>query len=113
MPIALLGLVCMRGSSSPAATAAASTNHAPLCGFFSLRRQFSGLQNFGFTLTNSSVLIGIVPLFGFGMLTGGPVVAIWGWLLVAFFVMFIGLGMAEICSTFPTAGGLYFWTAKL
>ncbi|KAG0053307.1 hypothetical protein BGZ83_001346 [Gryganskiella cystojenkinii] len=78
-----------------------------------MKRQFSGLQNFGFTLTNSSVLIGIIPLFGFGMLTGGPVVAIWGWLLVAFFVMFIGLGMAEICSTYPTAGGLYFWTAKL
>ncbi|KAI7820544.1 APC amino acid permease [Gamsiella multidivaricata] len=78
-----------------------------------MKRQFSGLQNFGFTLTNSSVLIGIVPLFGFGMTAGGPVVAIWGWLLVAFFVMFIGLGMAEICSTYPTAGGLYFWTAKL
>lgn len=77
------------------------------------RRQFTGLQNFGFTLTNSSVLIGIVPLFGFGMATGGPVVAIWGWVIVAFFVMFIGLGMAEICSTYPTAGGLYFWTAKL
>ncbi|KAI7826101.1 amino acid/polyamine transporter I [Gamsiella multidivaricata] len=78
-----------------------------------MKRQFTGLQNFGFTLTNASVLIGIVPLFGFGMITGGPVVAVWGWLLVAFFVMFIGLGMAEICSTFPTAGGLYFWTAKL
>ncbi|KAF9578462.1 hypothetical protein BGW38_005719 [Lunasporangiospora selenospora] len=78
-----------------------------------MKRQFTGLQNFGFTLTNSSVLIGIVPLYGFGMMTGGPVVAIWGWLLVAFFVMFIGLGMAEICSTFPTAGGLYYWTAKL
>ncbi|KAF9963813.1 hypothetical protein BGZ65_010877 [Modicella reniformis] len=78
-----------------------------------MKRQFTGLQNFGFTLTNSSVLIGIVPLFGFGMAAGGPVVAIWGWLIVAFFVMFIGLGMAEICSTYPTAGGLYFWTAKL
>ncbi|KAF9188393.1 hypothetical protein BGZ51_000639 [Haplosporangium sp. Z 767] len=78
-----------------------------------MKRQFTGLQNFGFTLTNSSVLIGIIPLFGFGLKTGGPVVAVWGWLLVAFFVMFIGLGMAEICSTFPTAGGLYFWTAKL
>ncbi|KAK3814134.1 MAG: amino acid/polyamine transporter I [Benniella sp.] len=78
-----------------------------------MKRQFTGLQNFGFTLTNASVLIGIVPLFGFGMATGGPVVAVWGWLIVAFFVMFIGLGMAEICSTYPTAGGLYFWTAKL
>jgi amino acid transporter len=80
---------------------------------FPNRRQFTGLQNFGFTLTNASVLIGIVPLYGFGMATGGPVVAVWGWLIVAFFVMFIGLGMAEICSTYPTAGGLYFWTAKL
>ncbi|KAF9347113.1 hypothetical protein BGX26_001384 [Mortierella sp. AD094] len=78
-----------------------------------MKRQFSGLQNFGFTLTNASVLIGIVPLYTFGMATGGPVAIIWGWMLVAFFVMFIGLGMAEICSTFPTAGGLYFWTAKL
>ncbi|KAF8947123.1 hypothetical protein BGZ46_005637, partial [Entomortierella lignicola] len=78
-----------------------------------MKRQFSGLQNFGFTLTNSSVIVGIVPLFGFGMATGGPLVAIWGWLIVAFFVMFIGLSMAEICSTYPTAGGLYFWTAKL
>ncbi|KAF9114593.1 hypothetical protein BGX27_010349 [Mortierella sp. AM989] len=78
-----------------------------------MKRQFTGLQNFGFTLTNASVLIGIVPLYGFGMATGGPVAIIYGWILVAFFVMFIGLGMAEICSTFPTAGGLYFWTAKL
>lgn len=39
--------------------------------------------------------------------------AVWGWVLVAFFVSFIGLGMAEICSTFPTAGSLYFWTARL
>ncbi|KAF9425739.1 hypothetical protein BGZ76_003088, partial [Entomortierella beljakovae] len=78
-----------------------------------MKRQFTGLQNFGFTLTNASVLIGIVPLYYFGMNAGGPVAIIYGWLLVAFFVMFIGLGMAEICSTFPTAGGLYFWTAKL
>ncbi|KAG0050279.1 hypothetical protein BGZ83_004931 [Gryganskiella cystojenkinii] len=78
-----------------------------------MKRQFSGLQNFGFTLTNTSVLIGIIPLFGFGMASGGPVVAVWGWILVAFFVSFIGLGMAEICSTFPTAGSLYFWTARL
>ncbi|KAF9199692.1 hypothetical protein BGZ49_010164 [Haplosporangium sp. Z 27] len=76
-------------------------------------RQFTGLQNFGFTLTNASVLIGIVPLYGFGMMTGGPLAIVWGWILTAFFVMFIGLSMAEICSTFPTAGGLYFWTAKL
>jgi amino acid transporter len=25
----------------------------------------------------------------------------------------VGLGMAEVCSSYPTAGGLYYWSAKL
>src|SRR4051794_8166328 len=28
-------------------------------------------------------------------------------------VIFVGLAMAEVCSSFPTAGGLYYWAAKL
>jgi len=28
-------------------------------------------------------------------------------------VIMVGLAMAEICSSFPTAGGLYYWAAKL
>jgi amino acid transporter len=27
--------------------------------------------------------------------------------------LFVGLSMAEVCSSFPTAGGLYYWAAKL
>ncbi|KAF5945526.1 hypothetical protein HYC85_015754 [Camellia sinensis] len=27
--------------------------------------------------------------------------------------MFVGLSMAEICSSYPTSGGLYYWSAKL
>ena len=27
--------------------------------------------------------------------------------------LFVGLAMAEVCSSFPTAGGLYYWSAKL
>ncbi|KAJ3282533.1 hypothetical protein HK104_010841 [Borealophlyctis nickersoniae] len=78
-----------------------------------LKRQFTAFQNFGFVLTNASVLIGIVPLFKYGLQTGGPLTLTWGWLLVGSFVVCIGLCMAEICSTYPTAGGLYYWTAKL
>ncbi len=37
----------------------------------------------------------------------------WGWLLVGTLVIFAGMSMAEICSAFPTAGGLYYWSAKL
>src|SRR6266487_6125107 len=28
-------------------------------------------------------------------------------------VVFVGLSMAEVCSSYPTAGGLYYWSAKL
>ena len=28
-------------------------------------------------------------------------------------VTLIGLAMAEVCSSYPTAGGLYYWSAKL
>ncbi|MEY4948735.1 MAG: hypothetical protein RL698_946, partial [Pseudomonadota bacterium] len=54
-----------------------------------------------------------LTLFGYGMTTGGPAVIVWGWPLVGLMTLFVGLAMAEICSSYPTAGGLYFWAAKL
>ena len=36
-----------------------------------------------------------------------------GWIVVSFFTMFVALGMAEIVSAIPTAGGPYFWAAIL
>jgi amino acid permease (GABA permease) len=78
-----------------------------------LRRRMSGFSNFAVSFTIISILSGCLTLYGFGMNTGGPVDLIWGWLLVGVMVMFVGLAMAEVCSSFPTAGGLYYWAAKL
>jgi amino acid transporter len=36
-----------------------------------------------------------------------------GWPLVGAFVLLVALAMAEVCSSYPTAGGLYYWSAKL
>ncbi|HLO34564.1 MAG TPA: amino acid permease, partial [Candidatus Deferrimicrobium sp.] len=36
-----------------------------------------------------------------------------GWLVVGGFVTLVALGMAEVASSYPTAGGLYYWAAKL
>ncbi|XAR52460.1 hypothetical protein NMG60_11020554 [Bertholletia excelsa] len=38
---------------------------------------------------------------------------IWGWPIVGFLSLIVGLSMAEICSAYPTSGGLYFWSAEL
>ena len=56
---------------------------------------------------------GCLTLFGFAMNIGGPAVMTLGWLFVGFFVTLVALGMAEVASSYPTAGGLYYWAAKL
>src|SRR5436309_12811154 len=78
-----------------------------------LRRSMSGFSNFAVSFTIISILSGCLTLYGFGMNTGGPAAMIWGWPLVGVFVVLVGLGMAEVCSSYPTAGGLYYWAAKL
>jgi len=78
-----------------------------------LRRRMSGFSNFAVSFTIISILSGCLTLYGFGMNTGGPAVIVWGWPFIGIMVLFVGLSMAEVCSSFPTAGGLYYWSAKL
>jgi amino acid permease (GABA permease) len=78
-----------------------------------LRRRMSGFSNFAVSFTIISILSGCLTLYGFGMLTGGPVVIVWGWPFVGIMTLLVGLSMAEVCSSYPTAGGLYYWAAKL
>lgn len=44
---------------------------------------------------------------------GGPVSIVWGWLLVSTANLLLGLVLAEICSSYPTSGGVYFWAHRL
>jgi amino acid permease (GABA permease) len=78
-----------------------------------LRRRMSGFSNFAVSFTIISVLSGCLTLYYFGMTYGGPVAIVWGWIIVGAMTLVVGLGMAEIASRYPTAGGLYFWAAKL
>src|SRR3979490_717913 len=78
-----------------------------------LRRKMSGFSNFAVSFTIISILSGCLTLYGYGMNTAGPVMMNIGWPVVGLFVLMVGLAMAEVCSSFPTAGGLYYWAAKL
>ena len=78
-----------------------------------LHRRMGGFSNFAVSFTIISVLSGCLTLYYFGMQEGGPVDIVWGWIIVGFFTLVVGLGMAEIASAYPTAGGLYYWSAKL
>ncbi|HEY0641083.1 MAG TPA: amino acid permease [Pseudonocardiaceae bacterium] len=78
-----------------------------------LARTMSGFSNFAVSFTIISILSGCLTLYAFGMNTGGPVMIIWGWPFVGAMTLLVGLAMAEVCSSYPTAGGLYYWSAKL
>jgi amino acid transporter len=78
-----------------------------------LRRGMGGFSNFAVSFTIISILSGCLTLFGFGMFVGGPASAAYGWPIVGILVTFVALAMAEVCSSYPTAGGLYYWSAKL
>ncbi len=78
-----------------------------------LRRRMGGFSNFAVSFTIISVLSGCLTAYGIAMTNGGPVDMTWGWVLVGLMTLIVGLGMAEVCSAYPTAGGLYYWSAKL
>src|SRR6202453_3529081 len=78
-----------------------------------LRRRMSGFSNFAVSFTIISILSGCLTLYGYGMNTGAPATIVWGWPIVGVMTLIVGLAMAEVCSSYPTAGGLYYWSAKL
>ncbi len=78
-----------------------------------LRRGMSGFSNFAISFTIISILSGTLTLYGTGLNYGGPIEEAYGWPLVSVFVIIVGLGMAEIASKYPTAGGLYYWASKM
>jgi amino acid permease (GABA permease) len=78
-----------------------------------LRRRMSGFSNFAVSFTIISILSGCLTLYGYAMSTGGPADIVWGWPIVGVMVIFVGLAMAEVTSSYPTAGGLYYFAAKL
>ncbi|KAF8516892.1 APC amino acid permease [Gautieria morchelliformis] len=78
-----------------------------------LKRDLSMIQNFGMSFSIISVITGTSSLFLYGLNTGGPAVMVWGWVVVSFFTMMVGLAMGEVCSAHPTSGGPYYWAAKV
>ncbi len=78
-----------------------------------LFRAMSAFRNFAISFTIISVLAGCLTSYYLAFQWGGPVAVTWGWIIVGTFTTFVALSMAEIASTYPTAGGLYYWSSKL
>jgi amino acid transporter len=78
-----------------------------------LYREMGGFSNFAISFTIISILAGCLTSYYIAFQWGGPVAITWGWLIVGGACIIVALAMGEIASTYPTAGGLYFWASKL
>jgi amino acid transporter len=78
-----------------------------------LTRAWSGFTNFAISFTIISVLAGTWTTFSTAWNNGGPIGISIGWPVICLLVLTVAVSMAELTSAFPTAGGPYWWAAKL
>src|SRR3982074_2848958 len=78
-----------------------------------LVRGWSSFTNFAISFTIISVLAGTFTTFGQAWNAGGAVAITIGGPGLWLFVLLVAFSMSELTSAFPTAGGPYWWSAKL
>lgn len=78
-----------------------------------LRRSFSlwSILGVGFGLTNS--WFGISVSMVTGIYSGGPMMIVYGIIIIALISICIAVSLGELSSAFPHAGGQFWWSLKL
>ena len=78
-----------------------------------VQRNFSlwSLLGVGFALTNSWFAISAALVTGIS--SGGPILIVYGLILVVLISVCVGISLSELASAYPNAGGQYFWAQEL
>lgn len=78
-----------------------------------MKRGFSVLSILavGFSLTNS--WFGVSAAMVTGINSGGPVLLVYGIIMIAVISVGVGISLSELASAMPNAGGQYFWANEL
>ncbi|KAM0752578.1 polyamine transporter TPO5 [Meredithblackwellia eburnea MCA 4105] len=78
-----------------------------------LRRNLSIWSLVGVAVALMALPFAMTSTFLYGLSAGGPAAMLYNWIAVAIFILCITLSLAEICSVYPTAGSVYYWSAAL
>ena len=78
-----------------------------------LHRHMSGFSNFAISFSIICILAGGISAFPQALGAGGAASISIGWLVGGLFTVIVALAMAQISSSYPTAGGLYHWGSIL
>ena len=78
-----------------------------------MKRNYSVISvlGVGFSLTNS--WFGISAALITGINSGGPILIVYGIILIALISTCVGISLSELASAYPNAGGQYFWANEL
>ncbi len=79
----------------------------------SLPRTISPLAILGLSFAIMAVPFGESTTLSIGLVSGGPVTILYGWVLLTLISLGIAASLGEICSVYPCAGGVYYWSACL
>ncbi|KAH7022127.1 amino acid/polyamine transporter I [Ilyonectria destructans] len=78
-----------------------------------LPRNLSMMSILGLSFAIMAVPFGLSTTFYITLTNGQSVTILYGWILVSLISLCIAASLAEICAVFPTAGGVYYWSAML
>ncbi|KAG9075288.1 hypothetical protein FS749_013045, partial [Ceratobasidium sp. UAMH 11750] len=78
-----------------------------------LPRSLSMISILGLSFAIMAVPFGTSTTLALALTDGGPVTILYGWIIVSLISLAIAASLAEICSVFPTAGGVYYWSHML
>lgn len=78
-----------------------------------LRRDLSMWTMLGLGASIIAAPFGLSTSAFFSLTNGGPTSYVWGWFFLSLVSLAIAASLAEICSVYPSSGGVYLWTAHL
>ncbi|KAF4158643.1 hypothetical protein CNMCM8927_003757 [Aspergillus lentulus] len=78
-----------------------------------LPRNLSMMSILGLSFAIMAAPFGLSTTMYITLTDGQSVTIIWGWVLVTLISIAIAASLAEICAVYPTAGGVYYWSAML
>lgn len=78
-----------------------------------LPRSLSMLSVLGMSFAIMAVPFGLSTTLYITLVDGQSVTILWGWVFVSLISLSIAASLAEICAVYPTAGGVYYWSAMM
>ncbi|CAI7568073.1 unnamed protein product [Penicillium crustosum] len=78
-----------------------------------LPRNLSMLSILGLSFAIMAAPFGLSTTLYITLADGLSVTILWGWVFVSLISIAIAASLAEICAVYPTAGGVYYWSAML